>query len=86
MALPAVAEMLQAPSPSGGLCDIDCHASKLFGMLRVPVLAVSIRVKELTLGGSWVVISMVISIHITHIRGLATPLITTPDSPSRLTG
>ena len=37
------------------------------------------------LGGSWVVISRVISsvtILITHIRGLITPLITTPEPPS----
>ena len=39
------------------------------------------------LGGSWVVISRVISrvaILITHIRGLTTLLITTPESPSRV--
>ena len=38
------------------------------------------------LGGSWVVISGVISratIVITHIRGLITPLITTHEPPSR---
>ena len=38
------------------------------------------------LGGSWVVISRVISrvtILITHIRGLITPLITTHEPPSR---
>ena len=38
------------------------------------------------LGGSWVVVSRVISrvtILITHIRGLITPLITTPEPPSR---
>ena len=40
----------------------------------------------LVLGGSWVVISRVISrvsILITHIRGLLTPLITTHEPPSR---
>ena len=39
------------------------------------------------LGGSWVVISRVISrvtILVTHIRGLITPLITTPEPPSKL--
>ena len=38
------------------------------------------------LGGSWVVLSRVISrvtIVITHIRGLITPLITTLEPPSR---
>ena len=37
------------------------------------------------LGGSWVVISRVISrvtIRVTHIRGLITPLIATPEPPS----
>ena len=47
---------------------------------------------ESLLGGSWVVISRVISrvtILITHIRGLIiilTPLITTPEPPSRACG
>ena len=39
------------------------------------------------LGGSWVVISRIISrvtVLITHIRGLLTPLITTPEPPSTL--
>ena len=39
------------------------------------------RVSAALLGGSWVVISRVISkvtIVLTHIRGLTTPLITTP--------
>ena len=39
------------------------------------------------LGGSWVVISRVISrvtIIITHTRGLITPLITTHEPPSRV--
>ena len=39
----------------------------------------------LVLGGSWVVISRVISrvtILITHIRGLITPHITTPEPPT----
>ena len=39
------------------------------------------------LGGSWVIISGVISgvtILITHIRGLTTPLITTHEPPSRV--
>ena len=39
------------------------------------------------LGGSWVVIGRVISrvtILIAHIRGLITPLITTPEPPSRM--
>ena len=43
--------------------------------------------KEGVLGGSWVVISRVISratVHITHIGGLMTPLITTHEPPSRL--
>ena len=41
---------------------------------------------ETILGGSWVVISRVISkeiILMTHIRGLITPLITTHEPPSR---
>ena len=41
---------------------------------------------RLLLGGSWVVISRVISkvtIIITHNRRLITPLITTPEPPSR---
>ena len=41
------------------------------------------------LGGSWVVISRVISrvtILITHIRGLITPLITTHEPPSKFCG
>ena len=41
--------------------------------------------KSLFLGGSWVVISGVISrvtITTTHIRGLITPLITTHEPPS----
>ena len=41
------------------------------------------------LGGSWVVISRVISkvtITITHIRGPITPLITTHEPPSRVQG
>ena len=40
---------------------------------------------SMLLGGSWVVISRVISrvtILITHIKGLITPLITTHDPPS----
>ena len=40
------------------------------------------------LGGSWVVISRVISrltIIITHIKGLITPLMTTHEPPSRVT-
>ena len=39
------------------------------------------------LGGSWAVVTRVISrvtILITHIRGLITPLITTPEPPSRV--
>ena len=35
------------------------------------------------LGGSWVVISRVTTIAITHIRGLLTPRITTHEPPSR---
>ena len=41
---------------------------------------------DFLLGGSWVVISRVISrvtILITHIRGLITLLITTPEPPSK---
>ena len=41
------------------------------------------------LGGSWVVISGVISkvtIVITHIRGLITPLISTHEPPSKTSG
>ena len=34
-------------------------------------------------GGSWLLISRVISRLITHIRGLITPLIATPEPPSR---
>ena len=42
---------------------------------------------RLLLGGSWVVLSRVISrvtILITHIKGLRTPLVTTPEPPSRV--
>ena len=41
------------------------------------------------LGGSWVVISRVrsrVTILITHIKGLITPLITTHEPPSRVQG
>ena len=47
----------------------------------------SIRVRGLELGGSWVVMSGVIimvSILITHIRGLLTLLIPSHEPPSRL--
>ena len=40
----------------------------------------------LILGGSWVIISGVrsrVTVVITHLRGLITPLITTPEPPSR---
>ena len=44
------------------------------------------RLRLWLLGGSWVVISRVISrvtILITHIRGLIAPLIATPEPPSK---
>ena len=44
------------------------------------------RLREALLGDSWVVISRVISrvtILIAHIKGLITPLITTPEPPSK---
>ena len=52
--------------------------------VRVTVAALA-EDAALLLGGSWVVISRVISrvtIVITHIRGLITPLITTHEPPS----
>ena len=54
-----------------------------FGVLIIRVLL--FRVPYQALGGSWLVISGVISrltIVITHIRGLITPDITTPEPPS----
>ena len=69
----------EIPGPSGrdvaGYFAVRAHGKRL----RIPVRTRSI------LGGSWVVISRVISrvtILITHIKGLITLLITTPEPPS----
>ena len=56
------------------------------GFLRNAGLAI---IPKSLLGGSWVVITRVISrvtMLITHIRGLKTPLITTPEPPSNHQG
>ena len=45
-----------------------------------------IRLLQALLGGSWLVVSRVtsrVTLLITHIRGLITLLITTPEPPSR---
>ena len=59
------------------------HLRPLWSMARALGLP-----SEILLGGSWVAISGVISrvtIVITHIRGLITPLITPHEPPSMLT-
>ena len=61
--------------------------SGYFGVLKAPQKtrkAATTYVHEPVLGGSWVVISGVVSrvtIVIIHIRGLITPLITTHEPP-----
>ena len=50
-------------------------------------LSLGFEMQRGLLGGSWVVISGIISgvtINITHITGLVTPLITTHEPPSRM--
>ena len=53
---------------------------------RIPLKELSVWAHGSLLGGSWVVLSGVISrvtTLITHIKGLTTPLITTHEPPSR---
>ena len=72
---------------SGGVgcsATYGCLCVAVFSLMP-PLCVHSLTEDPAVLGGSWVVISRVISrvtILITHIRGLITPLITTHEPPS----
>ena len=71
-----VVVVVTAPAPSGALSTAQ-------GFLRATLLGAGGYYWVLLLGGSWLVISGVIStVDLTPIRGLITPLITSHEPPS----
>ena len=75
----SLASLRNRPPGTSFCCLLRCAGGLRGNRLR----SCRSRLSQSPLGGSWVVISKV-TIIITHIRRLITPLITTPEPPSGL--